>query len=104
MSRRTLKAQQVAGISGMPAIGGTGLLTSSIRATTSTSLVIADNACFVDFAADLNVTDEVPVAVTQLRSWNLDFAGGGTNSLSETSELEHIVSVGWKELCSESES
>jgi hypothetical protein len=33
---------------------------------------ISDNACFVDFAADLNVTDEVPVAVTRIEILELD--------------------------------
>jgi hypothetical protein len=33
---------------------------------------ITDNACFVDFAADLNVTDEIPVAVTRIEILELD--------------------------------
>jgi hypothetical protein len=33
---------------------------------------ISDNACFVDFAAELNVTDEVPVAVTRIEILELD--------------------------------
>lgn len=33
---------------------------------------ITDNACFVDFASDLNVTDEVPVAVSRIEILELD--------------------------------
>jgi hypothetical protein len=49
-------------------------LTSSIRANdfNVTGPGISENACFVDFAADLNVTDEVPVAVTRIEILELD--------------------------------